>query len=196
VKIIPVDPKAKALIFDCDGTLADTMPLHWQAWHEALADLQKTIPQEFLDQRKGVPAADIIEEYNRIFCEDVDTKQFIERKQQKAIALLPQTKGIEPVVAIVREHQGKLPMAVASGGTRNNVLFTLKAIGLEKVFDAVVTADDDVAPKPSPEIFLEAARQLGVDPEFCIVFEDGDPGIEGAKKAGMMVVDVREYFGK
>ena len=172
------------------------MPIHWRAWHDTMSVLHKKIPQTFLDERMGVPAHRIIEEYNQIFGEHVDTEQFIELKQQKAMELLPQTQGIEPVVEIVRSYQGKLPMAVASGGTRKNVLFTLKAIGLESVFDAVVTADDDVAPKPSPEIFLEAARRLGTDPKDCIVFEDGDPGILGAQEAGMMVVDVREYLGK
>lgn len=194
VKEIPVDSKAKALIFDCDGTLADTMPIHWQAWHEAMAELKKKIPQDFLDRHKGVPVYEIIEEYNRVFDEDVDVELFVDLKQSKAVGMLPHTQGIAPVVEIVKKHHGKIPMAVASGGMRKHVLLTLRVIGVEKCFDAIITADDDVSPKPSPEIFLEAARQLKVDPQLCLVFEDGDPGIEGAKKAGMMVVDVREYL--
>ena len=85
-------------------------------------------------------------------------------------------------------------MAVASGGTRENVMLTLRSIGLESCFAAVLTSDDDVAPKPDPEIFIEAARRMKVAPGACQVFEDGDAGLEAARKAGMFMTDVRAYI--
>ena len=103
-------------------------------------------------------------------------------------------RPIGPVVDIVRKYQGKLPMSVASGGRAGNVIPTLKAIGLEGVFPVVLTANDPVKPKPNPDLFLEAARRMGVEPRFCQVFEDGKPGIIAAHAAGMMVTNVLDYL--
>lgn len=194
MKKIPVDPKARALIFDCDGTLADTMPIHWAAWHQAFAVFGKTCPQEFLDSLAGVPATTIVERYNQEFQTNIPAQRFIKKKHAIAQASLNLAQPIEPVVQIVHDHYGKKPLAVVSGGAKKSVLSTLGAIGLTGKFDVIITADDPVPPKPSPLIFLEAAARLGVDSKDCLVFEDGDPGIRGAREAGMMVVDVREYL--
>lgn len=103
---------------------------------------------------------------------------------------------ITPIVNIVKQYYGKLPMCVASGGDRKNVIATLKAINVLNFFDNVITADDPVKPKPSPDIFLYAAEQMKIEPEFCQVFEDGEMGLSGAKQAGMVVTDVRPYVKK
>jgi HAD superfamily hydrolase (TIGR01509 family) len=101
---------------------------------------------------------------------------------------------IQPVVEIVLRYKDKLPMAVASGGTLENIELQLQSLGIRTLFQAVVTADDDVKPKPAPDIFLEAAKRIGIPPEYCQVFEDGDLGLEAAIKAGMMATDVRPFL--
>jgi HAD superfamily hydrolase (TIGR01509 family) len=100
-------------------------------------------------------------------------------------------KPIPHVVAIAQEYRNLLPMAVASGGTRENVILELKAIHLEDCFSTILTADDDIKPKPAPDLFLEAAKRIGIAPEYCQVFEDGDLGLEAARLAGMLATDVR-----
>lgn len=189
-----VAPGVRGLIFDCDGTLADTMPIHWTAWRETFAAFGQNCPQAFLDRHKGIPALGIVERYNAAFGQNIDARRFAAEKNQRAFDGLRRARPIAPVVAIVRQYRGRLPMAVASGGTRANVVATLAAIGLEAVFDTILTADDAVAPKPDPAIFLEAARRLKVAPAVCQVFEDGDPGIEAAQRAGMIATDVRRWL--
>lgn len=192
--MVPVSPNIKCLIFDCDGTLADSMEGHWQAWHETFAVFGKTCPQEFLDRFTGVPAEKIVIYFNETFGQNINVQAFLEEKIKRVQAILSDVKPIEPVVKTARYHKGKLPMAVASGGKRVVVDATLKSIGLDNFFDTIVTADDPVAPKPSPDIFLEVAKRLNVKPQFCQVFEDGDPGLEAARKAGMIATDIRPYY--
>ena len=146
--MIAVLPDVEGLIFDCDGTLADTMPIHIQAWCETFADYGFRCPEEFLHTFKGMPAVKIVEQFNRLHGHRIDPAAFARQKNRRAGQMLNKSQPIEPVVAIVRRYREKLPMAVASGGTRENVLLTLQSIGLENCFTAVLTADDDVAPKP------------------------------------------------
>ena len=186
--------EVKGLIFDCDGTLADTMPIHIDAWSATFRAWGVTCPTEFIEQVKGMPAERIIAEFNRRYNHQIDAKSFAAEKNHRARLRLAEAKPIRPVVDIVLQHWGFLPMAVASGGTRDNVLLTLGAIGLTDYFNTVITADDPVAPKPDPQIFLEAARRLGVEPVHCQVFEDGNPGLEAARRAGMTATDVRAFI--
>jgi HAD superfamily hydrolase (TIGR01509 family) len=193
LQIISVHSEVQCLIFDCDGTLADTMPLHLDAWGEAFATIGITCPRDFLDQFKGVPAEKIVEHVNEAFGYGLDVREITKEKQKRVRKKLLHAEPIEPVVEVAVRYKKRLPMAVASGGIRTNVDLTLEAIGLNNFFDTVITADDPVKPKPSPEIFLEAARRLNVEPLYCQVFEDGDSGIEAARKAGMIVTDVRLF---
>ena len=142
---------------------------------------------------KGVPTDGIITAFNQEYGYNFDIHKFTEEKEACAKRRLLDVKPIEPVVALVYEYHGRLPMAVASGGPLETVLVSLDAIAITKYFEAFVTADDPVDPKPAPGIFLEAARQLGIDPIECQVFEDADMGIKAAQAAGMIVTDVREY---
>lgn len=193
MQTITIHSEVQCLIFDCDGTLANTMPLHLDAWSEAFATAGITCPRDFMDQFKGVPAEKIVEHVNKAFGYDLDVNAITKEKQRRVRKKLLHAEPIQPVVEIAVKYKKRLPMAVVSGGIRTNVDLILDAIGLNNFFDIVITADDPVEPKPSPEIFLEAARRLNVVPSYCQVFEDGDSGIEAARKAGMIVTDVRLF---
>ncbi len=193
-KSIPVDKNTKGLIFDCDGTLADTMGFHIEAWHEAFSKFGKTCPEAFLQPLKGMKEKHIIELFNEKFEENVDCWEFLEEKHNRFRSKLKDVKPIEPVVEIVNTFYGKLPMAVVSGGTRINVLMTLEIIGLDDLFDVILTADDHVKPKPAPDILIEAAWQLKLHPGDCQVFEDGEIGLKAARAAGMIATDIRPFL--
>jgi HAD superfamily hydrolase (TIGR01509 family) len=193
--MISIWKQSKALIFDCDGTLADTMPLHLDSWARAFAENDEPYRPQFLDSLKGMNEVKIIQLYNQEFNRDLDPQQLVETKhhyfREKAHLIQP----IDPIVMIARKYADKLSLAVVSGGLRENVLSTLSGLDLVDLFDVILTADDNLPPKPAPDLFLEAARRLEVEPEYCQVFEDGDLGLEAARKAGMRVVDVREILG-
>lgn len=187
-------PRAiRGLIFDCDGTLADTHHLHQEAWDECMAELGVTIPPNYLDDFKGVPTTNILETMNGRFGLSLDVAVVSEDKERRVFPKLARAEPIKAVIEVARRHKGVLPMAAASGGVGYNVLLTLKAIGLEGFFDAVLTADDPVRGKPFPDIFLLAAEKIGVAPEHCLVFEDSPLGIEAAHKAGMLAIDVAPF---
>lgn len=191
---IPVFETTQALIFDCDGTLADTMPIHIRSWMAAFREAGRICPIDFIDSLKGMQGERIVEEYNRQYGDRLDSQTVAREKNKHVHDELTQSKPIPDVVAIARQYHGKLPMAVASGGTRANVIRILKAIQVRDWFDFILTADNGLPPKPSPDIFLAAAQKMAVEPQYCQVFEDGDVGIEAAEAAGMPVVDVREYL--
>jgi beta-phosphoglucomutase-like phosphatase (HAD superfamily) len=181
-----------ALLFDCDGTLADTMTLHYEAWHETLLLHGIDCPRPFIDEHAGVPTDLIVEEINDRWGVSLDPQAISSEKEGRFREQIHRTEPVEEVLATAHAYHGKLPMAVVSGGVRDLVHATLVAIDAIRLFPVIVTADDPVKPKPSPDVFVEAARQLGVEPTKCHVFEDGDPGIVAAKAAGMTFTDVRE----
>lgn len=185
----------QALIFDCDGTLVDTLPLHYAAWQQTFAARGLDCPLAFMVQHNGKPTDLIVALYNQQFGQQVDIEQFTEEKEQRTYALLDQTRPLEPIAALARRYHGQLPMAVVSGSNRPNVERALRAAGLLDLFPVVLTADDGLPPKPDPGLFLEAARRLGVEPSLCQVFEDADSGLEGARRAGMVATDVRPFGG-
>jgi HAD superfamily hydrolase (TIGR01509 family) len=194
--LIPVAPGIKGLIFDCDGTLADTMPIHIAAWCDSFAARGVTCPEGFIQGVTGMPAEKIVAVFNQRYHHHIDALAFAAEKNRRARERLSEATPIDPVVDIVRRCRGILPMAVASGGTRDNVLLTLDVLGLADCFEAIITADDPVKPKPDPDIFLEAARRMQVEPIHCQVFEDGDAGLEAARKAGMVATDIRPFVGR
>lgn len=189
-QIAPPQPYA-ALIFDCDGTLADTMPAHFAAWTTALRSLGADITEQRFYQLGGVPSAAIIEILNRENGYALDVPRTVAEKERRYVEGLHTATEIKAVADIARAHRGKVPMAVASGGLRPIVHQTLSNLGLAPLFDTVITAEDVTHGKPAPDMFLLAADRLGVAPEGCIVYEDGAPGIVAARAAGMRVVDVR-----
>jgi len=183
-------PKGKFLgyIFDCDGTLADTMPVHFRAWTRAMAEEGADFPEEMFYQWGGRPSVDIVGLLNERCGLSMPPLETVQRKEKYFLELLPEVQAIHPVVDIARRTRGHAPMAVASGGHRELVVATLELLGIHEWFDAVVCAEDYVNGKPAPDPFLVAAAKLGVPPETCLVFEDSPTGIASAKAAGMEYV--------
>ncbi len=184
---LPAQP-FQAYIFDCDGTIADTMPLHYRAWQRAMAELGGQFPEDLFYSWGGTPTRRIIAQLNEKFGTSLDPDEAASLKERYYTDLIPEALPIEPVVDLVKQFHGTAPMAVASGGFRELVVGTLDALGLTSYFDAIICAEDTEHGKPSPDPFLAAARALGVPPETCLVFEDAPMGIEAAKAAGMRYV--------
>ena len=184
----------QALIFDCDGTLVDTMPLHWQAWEGVSRRHGLRFPEERFYALGGVPSRDIVKMLAAEQNLRLDHLAVTREKEEAYLQVMRQAKPIPAVVEIVRQHEGKLPMAVASGGTRQVIELILEHAGIRSHFQAVVTSEDVIRQKPAPDIFIEAARRLGVAPERCRAFEDTELGLRSIRSAGMEAVDVRPYY--
>jgi HAD superfamily hydrolase (TIGR01509 family) len=170
------------------------MPLHLNAWESALKNFNLVFDYDFFYSRRGMPEEQIMNEYNKQFGKDIESWKIVSVKHEFFRSHLESVKPIRKVVDVVFKYKNKLPMAIVSGGTRENVLKSLQVIGIDKYFKVVITADDNLKSKPAPDKFFEAAKILGVQPEFCQVFEDGDLGIEAAQKAGMYTVDVLPFI--
>ena len=178
----------RAFIFDCDGTLADNMHLHYEAWSRAMQDFGGTYPEELFYEWGGVPTGDIVRRLNERFGSNLDVEEVVERKEHYYRDSIPQVEPMHEVIAFARACHGKFPLAVASGGHRDLVDRTLRSLGIENLFDAVVTSEDYARGKPAPDPFLKAAEILRVAPERCLVFEDTATGEEAARAAGMACV--------
>lgn len=180
-----------AYIFDCDGTLADTMPLHYRAWTRIVAEFGGSFPKELFYQLGGKPTAQILALLRDEHGLNVgDVQEAAERKERYFLEMIGEVKPIEAVVQVARRWHGIRPLAVASGGFRRQIERTLDAVGIRPLFSAVVCAEDYARGKPFPDPFLEAARRLSVPPVQCLVFEDSPLGIQAAQSAGMQCVFV------
>ncbi len=177
-------------IFDCDGTIADTMPLHYRAWSQALGEEGASFPEDLFYEWGGKPTSVIIAQLNERFGFKLEVEPTLRRKEGYYQKMLHEVLPIEPVLEIAKRMQGVAPMAIASGGYRQLVEGTLDALGIMDMFDAIVCAEDYENGKPAPDPFLVAAKRIGIAPEDCLVFEDSPTGIEAAKAAGMMYVFV------
>ena len=181
----------KGLIFDCDGTLADTMPLHWRAWNVVTGKHQLNFPEERFYAMGGVPSRDILELLRDEQSVDIDPLSVAKEKEHEYLRIMHECTPIHEVVEIARAHHGKIPMAVASGGLQHIIVGVLEHLRIRHFFDAVVTSEMVTNQKPAPDIFLEAARLIGVEPRFCRAYEDTDLGMKAIRAAGMDAVDVR-----
>lgn len=175
-------------IFDCDGTLTDNMHLHFEAWMAALEPFGVPFTAAMHRSWGGMPNAAIVRRLSEQFGVSLDASEIIRRKNEHYQKIVHRVRPLEPVVKLVHELHGKARLAVASGGKRESVLATLRVLGLENTFDAIVTAEDYALGKPAPDPFLIAAERLGVPPEQCLVIEDSPTGEEAARRAGMAVV--------
>jgi beta-phosphoglucomutase-like phosphatase (HAD superfamily) len=191
-----IKPGIKGLIFDLDGTLADTMPYHFKGWRMACLKFGADIDTAFLRKHTGTPgwiiADEIIKKCNLAGVVTID--QIMDEKLIQFYKEQHLVKPILPVVEIVKKYWGKLPMSVGTGGHREAVERTLEITGLRKYFDIVITANDVENFKPHPETFLKCASMMKIEPALIEVFEDGDLGIEAAINAGMTATDVRTWY--
>jgi beta-phosphoglucomutase family hydrolase len=192
--VLMINPAAKGLIFDLDGTLADTMPTHYIAWKNAAARYGIDFTPELFTKLAGIPLYPTVEKLNQLFGKSIDPKEMGDLKEDEFERNMHQTNEIKVVTDLVRNHHGKLPIAIGTGGARRLVLKTLDIIGLTPYIDVIVCSEDVKNYKPHPETFLKCAEQMGVNPVDCEVFEDGSLGIQAAQSAGMMVVDVTNYY--
>lgn len=183
-----------AYLFDCDGTVADSMPLHLIAWQAAVGEHGATITPEQFYGWGGLPVEAVIGRLNQQQSLHMAPAVVAERKEALYYEMLPQLTAVEAVLEHVLEAHGRIPIAIVSGSTRDSVTRSLATLGLLDRFDTLVCAEDYQHGKPSPEPFLVAARRLGVSPESCLVFEDADPGIEAATAANMQWVKVPQNW--
>jgi HAD superfamily hydrolase (TIGR01509 family) len=192
---LTVDPHAKALIFDIDGTLADTMPAHYRAFKKVLKKYGIDFTEELFLSLAGVPVGPQMDWLQNRFAPDgfIPEKVALE-KETEYKKTLHEMQPIYPVLEVLNAYYGKMPIGCGTGGDRDVARRTLEVIGVLDKVDAIVACDDVENGKPAPDTFLKCAELLGVEPEFCQVFEDGDPGIEAAKAAGMITTDVRPFI--
>jgi len=180
-----------ALIFDCDGTLVDSMPIHYVAWRDTMERHGFVFSEERFYQHAGQPTWHIIQMLAEERGVTVDVPALSREKEQEFVRIIHLVQPIAAIVAIARQNRGLKKMAVASGGWQDITRMQLKQAGIVDWFETIVTAEDTERHKPEPDVFLEAARRLGVAPADCLVYEDADLGVEAARRAGMRCVDVR-----
>ncbi|GAA3770067.1 HAD-IA family hydrolase [Terriglobus aquaticus] len=180
----------RAYLFDLDGTVADTMPLHFVCWNEALGLHGCSLDERQFYALAGVPVERTIEMLNEQHGLQMPARELAEYKEALFLKRLVKLKPVEAVVAHVHEGHGRIPLAIVSGSPRASIFNSLRLLGLTDKFDVIVGAEDYAHGKPDPEPFLTAAARLGVPPEHCLVFEDADLGIEAAVAAGMQWVKV------
>jgi len=184
-------PHIRGLVFDCDGTLADTMPLHQLAWEDACGRYGHEFPWELHMKYAGTPTHRIMEILNAEHGYKLPLPEAGDLKEVLFRDYLPRVSAIEPVVRYVKHYSGRLPMSVATGGNRTNCTAILQSLNLLHHFAGLVTSDDVRHGKPAPDIFLRAAELINIPPQHCAAFEDADMGLQAAHAAGMHVIDIR-----
>lgn len=188
-------PDAEALIFDLDGTLSDSLPVHIETWYKVCDHYKCKFDPSIMEELTGMPtiqfAYRVIED-NQL--EGVDPEAMVAMKQRTFWESLEHLKPHLPVVDLVHHYYGKIPMAVGTGANRKSAELQLKTLNIYHLFDAIVTADDVTEHKPQPQTFLRCAELVNTTPDRCQVYEDGILGMQAAKKAGMFLTDVRPYL--
>jgi len=188
-------PEAEALIFDLDGTLSDSLPVHIETWHRVCSHYHCEFDPAILPELTGMPT---IQFAYRIIADQklqgVDAEEMVKMKQRMFWENVELIRPNLPVVGLVHRYHGKMPLSVGTGASRRSAEMQLKALKIFDLFDAVVSADDVTEHKPEPQTFLRCAELMKVDPAKCQVFEDGVLGMQAAQKAGMLLTDVRPYL--
>ena len=182
----------KAYLFDCDGTIADSMPLHYVAWKQALGEHGCVFPEDVFYAWGGMPTVQIVETLGAQQGIAMTAEEVAHRKELLYYEMLPQLQAVPEVLEQIRLSHGRIPFAVVSGGNRQSVTNSLTTLGILDKFDTLVCSEDYTKPKPDAEPFLVAARRLGVAPEDCLVFEDTEMGIQAATAAGMASVKIMQ----
>ena len=180
----------KAYLFDCDGTIADSMPLHYIAWTKILSEWNCEFPEDKFYAWGGMPIVDILNTLNKEQGLNMPVPELMVRKEALYFELLHELQPIPEVLEHILESHGRIPFAVVSGSARDSVEKSLETLGILDKFDTLVCAGDYTKGKPDPEPFLLGAQRLGVAPEDCLVFEDTEMGIQSATAAGMASVKI------
>ncbi len=170
------------------------MYAHYAAWRDSLAIQGMVLDEQSFYRHSGTPSSRVIPMLASEQGVTVDFHRALSDKEERFLDSIELLRPIDIVVGIAREHLGKLRMAVASGGTRRLVIHQLRQVAIIDWFDTIVTCEDTENHKPDPDVFLEAAQRMKVAPGACRVYEDGEPGIEAARRAGMHCVDVRKLL--
>ncbi len=192
-KII-VPEGVKGLIFDMDGTLVDSTPIHYQAWLDACAPFGVSYDYDFFITLTGRPVLELSKDLIQRFDMDIEPIELVRIKESLVEKNLDKVVLVKAVNEVLEQYKGKLPMAVGTGASRDRAQKLLTDAGIIDLFDAIVTSDDVDNYKPHPDTFLKAAKLIDVAPEDCIVFEDGHLGIDAAITAGMQVIDVKPFY--
>ena len=193
IQLNPAD--FEALIFDCDGTLVDTAPAHLAALRAALKAHDLDMPGPWYFERVGLTPMALLDDYEEHFgALPVTRPELLAIYKVSYLEGVDQLEEVTLVADLAREWHGRVPMAVASNGERENVRSSLKSVGLLQLFDTIVAAEDVSRGKPAPDVFLEAARRLKAAPGRCIVLEDSDEGMHAAQAAGMAAIDIRKSW--
>lgn len=187
-------PNAKGLIFDLDGTLVDSMPVHKIAWKEVSALKNFNFTDEIFYRYAGVPSEKIFSMINETYGTDFDPEYHSKLKEEAYQKKMSMVRPIEKVLEVVKYNYKVVPMAIGTGSPRSQSLEILELLNLTKYFEAIVTKDDVKLGKPAPDTFLLCAELMKVETHACVVFEDGDPGLEAARSAGMKTIDIREHI--
>ncbi|MEL7588978.1 MAG: HAD-IA family hydrolase [Prolixibacteraceae bacterium] len=191
---LDIHPQAKALIFDLDGTISDSLPVHFATWHKVCSHFNCTFDEKIMVEMTGAPtilfAKRVIAENN---LKGVSPEEMVRMKQESFWENAYLLKPHPVVVDLVYKYHGIYPMAIGTGAGRKSAMVQLEQLKLTSYFQAVVSADDVTIHKPEPHTFLRCAELMGVEPALCHVFEDGDLGLRAAKAAGMFVTDVKPY---
>jgi HAD superfamily hydrolase (TIGR01509 family) len=190
---LEIYPNAKALIFDLDGTLSDSLPVHIASWNTVCGKLGCTFDERILVEMTGAPTLSFAERIKREQNLEIAAEELVEMKQQEFWKNINQIKPHAAVIELMKSAHGKIPMAVGTGASRTSAMLQMKELGIDDLFDFIVTADDVDRHKPEPDTFFKCAELMCVDPKFCQVFEDGELGMQAAQTAGMLLTDVRPF---
>jgi HAD superfamily hydrolase (TIGR01509 family) len=190
MKLAIPDYPFKAYLFDCDGTIVDSMPLHFVAWSKALAEWNASFTEDQFYAWGGRAVDEIIRALNEAQHLNMPVDTVLEHKESFYRELLHKLKGVPEVLEHIELSYGRIPFAVVSGSPRKSVEASLEVLGIRDRFELLVCQGEYAYGKPNPEPFLKAASLLNIAPEDCLVFEDADPGIAAAESAGMQWVKI------
>lgn len=190
---LEIHPKAKALIFDLDGTLSDSLPVHIASWHAVCKKLNCIFDERIVVEMTGMPTISFAERIKKEQNLSIDAEEIVSMKQQEFWKNINNIKPHGAVIELMKNAYGKIPMAIGTGASRTSAMLQMKELMIDDLFDVIVTADDVDRHKPEPETFLKCAELLNVEPQYCQVFEDGELGMQAAQSAGMLLTDVRPF---
>ncbi len=190
-KLTELSKGYKAFLYDCDGTLADNMAAHKETYLKVALSKGHVIDGDIIDELAGWPVLDVIKEMNVRFGTDFDAVEFKDLKYQLFLGeYIALTKPVEFVTEHLKAHVGQVKIGVVSGSGRSAVEKTLQVLGIIDLVDVIVCAGETEKGKPHPDPFLAAAHKLNINPENCIVFEDGEAGAESARRAEMQCIRI------